>query len=616
MSLQSEKERGCIMRYNSQKGIGTITSFKDDKSYFFHISNLLYSFSICPGLTEVSFIPSQNEKGLIATSISKLKSKIEGKFANISLPNQKQYFSNEDRMEYLREQKKTMYSLLQDISSCGITPICNNDWLEIDDSLLLSYPEPSFMEGHRVDDVPSGYLKTAKYLLDLLRTELRKTNHDYLITAKGLVGEQKALASLKAVSLDYPVLSNIRLEQLTTEDTMYSAESDIIVITDRAVFVVETKNYGGKGDVIRVEPDGRWFLRDRHTGKESSLQNPHKQTADHEFAIRKFFKNKKIDADIPMISIIAIANDDVEFEYSPDVSPDIFSRILRADMIGTYILNHIKKEPVQLPPELMETIKETLRSANLPPKKYPVIDRCENVKIICEAIHTLYDYWQEDENHSVSNKGYAEQAQEWQHFNPEKARENAKHIAAETVSWFKDSFCEYLEHLDDSTQSTSVSKKDDQSQEHMNFRNILREKAVKIFDEAICCDESEQLRYLHNAKYGICHGKCECEDIIGLFPHWEGNDGLALTVDGLYLVCEWYENNTRTPIAIQYKDIVRTHYHNEKFWDQEQVWLEIYTSDGKRYDISFGDNYFPNKKKLQEFVEYAVEQHKNVAPTE
>lgn len=611
MSLQSEKEHGCIMRYNTQKGIGTITSFKDDKSYFFHISNLLYSFSIYPGLTEVSFVPSQNEKGLIATSISKLKSKIEGKFANLSLSNQKQYLSNEARMEYLREQKKTMYSLLQDVSSCGITPIRNNDWIDIDGSLWLSYPEPSFTEGHRVDDVPSGYHKTARYLLDLLRTELKKTNHDYLITAKGLIGEQKVLASLKAVSLDYPVLSNIRLEQLTTEDTMYSAESDIIVITDRVVFIVETKNYGGKGDVIRVESDGRWFLRDRHTGKETSLHNPHKQTADHEFAIRKFFKDNNIDAEIPMISLIAIANDDVEFEYSPDVSPDIFSRILRVDMIGTYILSYIKKEPIQLQTELMETIKETLNSANLPPRTYPVIDRCENVKIICEAIRTLYDYWQEDNTHSVSNNGYEEQ--EMQRLDPVKTIEKAKHSAAEIFSEYEESLWEVRQFMCDSVYGSSISKEDNKTQEYIILRNTLRKKADEIFDGAMCCDESEQLRYLRNAKLGICHGKCECEDIIGLFPQWEGNTGLALTVDGLYLVCEWYENNTRTPIAIQYKDIVRTHYHNEKFWGKQLVGLEIYTSDGKSYDISFGDNYFPNKKKLQEFLEYAIEQHKNVA---
>lgn len=95
-----------------------------------------------------------------------------------------------------------------------------------------------------------------------------------------------------------------------------------------------------------------------------------------------------------------------------------------------------------------------------------------------------------------------------------------------------------------------------------------------------------------------------------------GHSGLALTVEGLYLECEWYENNSRAPIAIQYKDIVRTHYHNESFMGRQLVWLEIYTTDGKQYKISFGDDYFPNKKKLQEFLEYAVERHKNVAQTE
>lgn len=150
-----------------------------------------------------------------------------------------------------------------------------------------------------------------------------------------------------------------------------------------------------------------------------------------------------------------------------------------------------------------------------------------------------------------------------------------------------------------------------QKKEHKRetLRKILANRANEIFDGAICCDESELPIYLHNARRDICKNKCECEDIIGLFPYWEGNSGLALTVDGLYLDCEWYENNTRTPIEIQYKDIVRTHYHNEKFLGQQQVWLEIYTDNGKDYIISFGDN-FPSKKKLQKFVEFAVEQHK------
>ena len=118
----------------------------------------------------------------------------------------------------------------------------------------------------------------------------KKINYDLINVKKGLKGEQKTLESLKAITVSYPILNNVRLEEdIKNSSEKYSAETDLIIVTDRAIFLVETKNYGGKGDTLIITTDGRWILRDKYDKKEKTIKSPFKQTTDHIFVINKFY---------------------------------------------------------------------------------------------------------------------------------------------------------------------------------------------------------------------------------------------------------------------------------------------------------------------------------------
>ena len=425
--MNIQKKKGVVKNYNTVKKFGFITA-DDSTTYFFHVSNLLHPFAIVPGETEVLFIPSTNDKGLTAIGIEESKVEITGQFSHIQLPNMSQDMTNAERVTYLKTQKTDITSMLESLKECGIVATFRNDWISLDSSIMASLSEPDYTDGHLANEVTSGYRNTAKHLLELLQKHLNDFNRDYVGTSKGMQGEQKTMYALKSVTLDYPVLNNVRFE-LSDKNVRYSAESDVIVITDRAVFVIETKNYGGKGDSIEVSFDGRWSLCDGYTHKTKTLNNPFKQSTDHIFAIRKFFKTHGVELNLPIVPIIAIANDDVSIRAAGENA----SSIMRADMLGTYILNYINSHPIQLQSHELEKIKNVISSANLPPKKYPVIDYHKNLKTICNSISELFVYWLEDETEAQKIKEQKEKkrkaAQAAKEREAKKAREAAEQKA-------------------------------------------------------------------------------------------------------------------------------------------------------------------------------------------
>lgn len=388
-----KKAKGIITKYDPQKKFGFIKA-EDRQFYYFPSSNLMSRFPIEENSTEVLFVPSQNSKGLVAKYIEKKKIEIEGRFAYVPFSNTKIMLTNSERREFLKEQHKKIVDLLQSsgILKCGIRPVVNQGWISLQldtwDSHMFNDDASTFNKIYN-EEVPSGYRNTSNHLIELLEKQLKHFNLDVLGTARGFEGEKKTIKSIRAVSLDSHVLQNIRIEF-----EGMSFESDVIVLTKKVIFIIETKNWGGKNCSIEVTPDGRWSLYNQSTHKQKSLDNPYKQITDHELALEKLLRENNIS--VPIVGVIAIANDDVNLNISNSVVS--VPPVIRSDMLGRFILDYMRNVADEITIIEFDRIKNVISNASLPPQKYPTIDYYDNIKKVCDMLIELREMWEKDCN--------------------------------------------------------------------------------------------------------------------------------------------------------------------------------------------------------------------------
>ncbi len=390
----NEIKYGYIATYFSDKGYGFICDNDEKDEYFFHISNLEHPFDIVPSKTKVVFTVKENTKGSYATNIKQYFPKIEGKFGYIHLPNKTIQLTNEECYQYLKEQQPTILKVLDVFKESGVSVNTSaNGWITMDLTALEEIDNPTPKKGHWKEHVPSGYPDTFANIIRLLQKQINHFNHSYSIAIKGYEGEQKTAHSLKAVSINYPVLHNVLLEE-GNDSNRYSAETDTLIITDRAIFIVETKNYGGKGDIITISNDGRWELYDKYKKTSTVISNnPYKQCSDHIFVIKKFLENHTFKDTVPIIPIIAIANNNVDIKSDADNG---LAKVLRTELIGTYILQYLDSHAAVISKKTLSSLSDIFLNEKMSLKKYTVLDYCENIKTVCSVLVDLINYYSED----------------------------------------------------------------------------------------------------------------------------------------------------------------------------------------------------------------------------
>lgn len=399
--MATEKVKGIIKTYDESRKYGFIEEICDSKKvYFFHYSNIGKKFKIEPLKSEVLFIPSKNEKGLIALSIEELKVEITGSFSCEAIGERKLLVTNPERLAFLVQQQGKILSLLSELKAMGISSNFESNRITVDASELFLKKEPKVDKRKRsYKYVPEGYHNTGRYLIDNLQNVINLLNHDYFSTIKGAQGEKEARASLKSIMLEHTVLNNLRFE-VKTDNIVYSAEIDNIVITEKGIFIIEIKNIGGRRSAINISHDGVWTFVDEKKGEHRSLKNPYKQSIDHKFALQKLLKDKGINCSKSIIPIIAIANNDVMIKIADNSYPTV----MRVDMIGTYISNYLDSNSVCFTEEEIDSIKGILESNRLEQGKYEVLDYCEKISEISALIKKLYVYWIEAEQENEKTK--------------------------------------------------------------------------------------------------------------------------------------------------------------------------------------------------------------------
>lgn len=381
---------GTIQTYIPEKRYGFIRC--GSLTYFFHQTAMETPFEPEIG-KKVTFVPSENRKGRCAVRVRPVYPKVKGEFGYIPLPNKRCALDNRECIAFLRAQHEAITQTLDLLTQCGITATMSpNGWVTLDTHAFDTLRDAGADGGNRARRVPSGYPDTFANLLRLLERQLNHFNRVYSNLQKGMAGERNTAYALRSVEMRYPVLYNVLFEEGKGK-RRFSAESDAVVLTNRAMFLVETKNYGGKGDVLRIAADGRWTVYNPTKRKTIVVSpNPSKQISDHVFVMQQFLQ-RAVGTALPIVPVIAIANNNVSVA---DESGGEAPRVLRSDMLGTFILNRIESCPAAVPDDEMARVQEALESASRPAQKYEVLDYRANIRTVCDKLLELSQLYQAD----------------------------------------------------------------------------------------------------------------------------------------------------------------------------------------------------------------------------
>ena len=209
---------------------------------------------------------------------------------------------------------------------------------------------------------------------------------EYLIIKSGLDGEEAVRRVLAMHEGAFHVFYNFRLEFLDKNGILISVETDILVVSPSGIFAVEAKNYGQSGTYrIVITSDGNWFkeYRNRYDEiKREPMPNPFKQNDRHIAYLEKFLNNalgRDMMNWIHVENIVVITNDNVE------VQSDFKSTQILARTGNLYSCLTKKRQQLFTKPEL-DKIKSLLEKNKRPPKKYPMKDYSEDLKVLIDNL--------------------------------------------------------------------------------------------------------------------------------------------------------------------------------------------------------------------------------------
>lgn len=154
----------------------------------------------------------------------------------------------------------------------------------------------------------------------------------------GNKGEQKVEYALKWLDKSYIQIEKNSNDKIgnsciiikNSEFIDEQQEYDHLIISNKGVFSIETKNYTGK---LIVDQYGNWIRK--KDNKEEGIKNPLQQIRQHEKVLMSFLPE-----DCRIISIICIANDKAIIEGSENCPIPI----IKSDMLVEFIENWDKNE--------------------------------------------------------------------------------------------------------------------------------------------------------------------------------------------------------------------------------------------------------------------------------
>lgn len=180
----------------------------------------------------------------------------------------------------------------------------------------------------------------------------------------GILGEKKLLHSLEYSNIPMYIMYDLKLEV-----EGYKAQIDVIAITKRNIYFLESKNLGSN---IDIETNGTITRKIGKTKK--GIKNPLTQNSEHELVIDKIFEKENIKD--KYYSWVVLTNDTSYINYKKGTE-EYQERIMRND-------------------KLVENMKKIENKTHLKREE-------EDIKRICDSI-LKYDTKEERPNEQIINE--------------------------------------------------------------------------------------------------------------------------------------------------------------------------------------------------------------------
>lgn len=194
---------------------------------------------------------------------------------------------------------------------------------------------------------------------------------DIQLARLGNEGERNVFYELKNSFVPMLCLHNVRLEY---ED--YTAQFDFILITRKAVYVLETKRLSGDieitkdGDFIRVfrSQSGKAIRRE-------GMYSPISQNERHVNILREILRKENLINTFPVKSLVVLANPKTVIDKSQCPS-EVEQKLIRYDQIGRLLRDEMadKSNDRDMREKYLYDIAEYLTKNHMPPK-YDLVAR-------------------------------------------------------------------------------------------------------------------------------------------------------------------------------------------------------------------------------------------------
>lgn len=287
---------------------------------------------------------------------------------------------------------------------------------------FISCIEKNYPNSLKNKDFHSYIKKLENYLTDLVKVnydinEYLNNRIKYLddvqkISELGYKGEQRVKSELNKYRDHFISIENkcFNFKYIDFIQENYTMECDNILVTQRGIFIIETKNNGensvyvdkatGKTYskyVLHIESDGRWVFKDNNGGFKVLDKTPVEQNRDHIIKLEKIINHHlgydRFDNNyLEVKSIIVMANKNIKIENDLGGVIDV----CRPESIYETIMKYPKnpfftREMIKKIVEIIESYDETIHK----PKLYDLI----NVERELRSLESML-------NSTIVNKSY------------------------------------------------------------------------------------------------------------------------------------------------------------------------------------------------------------------
>ncbi len=217
-------------------------------------------------------------------------------------------------------------------------------------------------------------------VFEAINEMIEEDNTKIAIMQKGITGERIVSQELSKYIGEYHIMENVVIPNINGKTK--TSETDVYIISSKGIVVCEVKNYGKDNQFIDISKDDKWTIRNADGSFHSRKLSPVIQNEEHCLATKKLIASKLGREDIPIISLVVIANDNIGIRNQNGC----------AVVTTSEIHNFIEQLPNKISLEDQKDIVDVIDANKLEAREFLVKTNEAKTNHLKEFAHTLIPY--------------------------------------------------------------------------------------------------------------------------------------------------------------------------------------------------------------------------------